>query len=57
MAVSRAAQMVLLVGGPVTALPVWGVFLTLFKPRVFVLYLGICLSGTMLVALAYQLLG
>ncbi|MBI5014581.1 MAG: permease [Deltaproteobacteria bacterium] len=56
-AVSRAAQMVLLVGGPVTALPVMGVFLTLFKPRVFLLYLGICLSGTMLVALAYQLLG
>lgn len=56
-AVSRAAQMVLLVGGPVTALPVMGVFLTLFKPRVFFLYLGICLSGTLLVALTYQLLG
>ena len=34
----------------ITALPVMGVFLTLFKPRVFLLYLCICLSGTMLVA-------
>lgn len=55
--VSRAAGMVLLVGGPVTALPVMGVFLTLFRPRVFLLYLGLCLSGTLIVATAYQLLG
>lgn len=55
--VSRAAGMVLLVGGPVTALPVMAVFLSLFKPRVFLLYLFICLSGTLLVATAYQLLG
>jgi uncharacterized membrane protein YraQ (UPF0718 family) len=55
--VSRAAGMVLLVGGPVTALPVMAVFLTFFKPRVFFLYIGICLSGTMAVAYLYQFLG
>jgi uncharacterized membrane protein YraQ (UPF0718 family) len=55
--VSRAAGMILLVGGPVTALPVMAVFLTLFKRRVFLLYLGICLSGTLLVAFVYQALG
>lgn len=55
--VSRAAGMVLLVGGPVTALPVMAVFLSLFKPRVFALYLFICLSGTLLAAGAYQWLG
>ncbi|TLM98014.1 hypothetical protein FDZ71_17675 [bacterium] len=55
--VSRAAGMVLLVGGPVTALPVMAVFLTFFKPRVFLLYLSICLSGTLFVAYVYQLLG
>jgi hypothetical protein len=55
--VSRAAQMVLLVGGPVTALPVMGVFLTMFKTRVFLLYLGICLSGTLLIAGVYQAIG
>jgi uncharacterized membrane protein YraQ (UPF0718 family) len=55
--VSRAAGMVLLVGGPVTALPVMAVFLSLFKPKVFFLYLGICLTGTMMVAYLYQVLG
>ena len=32
------------------------VFLSLFKPRVFWLYIGICLSGTLIVAFAAQFL-
>ncbi len=55
--VSRAAGMTLLVGGPVTALPVMGVFLTLFRLRVFLLYLGLCLSGTLIAASVFQLVG
>jgi hypothetical protein len=54
--VSWSAGMALLIGGPVTALPAMGVFLSLFRPRVFWLYLGICLSGTLIVAYATQLL-
>jgi uncharacterized membrane protein YraQ (UPF0718 family) len=48
--------MAFLIGGPVTALPAMGVFLSLFRPRVFWLYLGNCLSGTLIVAYAAQLL-
>jgi len=54
LAISRAAGMAFLVGGPVTALPVMGVFLTLFKPKMFALYLGLCLVGTLIVATAFQ---
>ncbi|GAB6061965.1 permease [Deferrisoma palaeochoriense] len=57
LAVSRAAGMAFLVGGPVTALPVMGVFVTLFRPRLLALYLGICLVGTLLVAWSFQALG
>jgi hypothetical protein len=53
--VSWAAGMAFLIGGPVTALPAMGVFLSLFRLRVFFLYLGICLSGTLIVAYAAQL--
>jgi uncharacterized membrane protein YraQ (UPF0718 family) len=54
--VSPAAGMALLVGGPVTALPVMGVFLTLFHQRVFWLYLTLCISGTLFVAWTFQML-
>lgn len=56
MGVSPAAGMALLIGGPVTALPVMAMFLTLFKPKVFFLYLGICLSGTLITAYTFQAL-
>jgi len=46
----------MLVGGPVTALPVMGVFLTMFKRRVVVLYLTLCISGTLALAFAGRLL-
>jgi uncharacterized membrane protein YraQ (UPF0718 family) len=54
--VSWGSGMAFLIGGPVTALPAIAVFLSLFKPRVFWLYLGICLSGTLIVAFAAQVL-
>jgi uncharacterized membrane protein YraQ (UPF0718 family) len=54
--VSWGSGMAFLIGGPVTALPAMAVFLSLFKPRVFWLYLAICLSGTLIVAFAAQFL-
>lgn len=54
--VSPAAGMALLIGGPVTALPVMAVFISLFKLRVYLLYLAICLSGTMICSYTFQLL-
>ncbi|HDL53693.1 MAG TPA: hypothetical protein ENH32_06925 [Proteobacteria bacterium] len=45
-----------LVGAPVTAIPVMGVFLTFFRRRVFFLYMGICITGTIGLAYAYQYL-
>ncbi len=54
--ISWSAGMAFLIGGPVTALPAMGVFLSLFRLRVFLLYLGICLSGTLIVAYVAQLL-
>jgi len=46
----------MLVGGPVTALPVMGVFITMFKRRVLLLYLTLCISGTLILALGGRLL-
>jgi hypothetical protein len=43
-----------LIGGPVTALPVMGVFFSLFKKRIFNLYLFICLSGSLIVVYVYN---
>ena len=54
--VSWSSGMAFLIGGPVTALPAMAVFLSLFKPRVLLLYLGICLTGTLIVAYAAQLI-
>ena len=48
--------MAFLIGGPVTALPVMGVFLSLFKTRVFWLYLSLCIGGSVIVASVAQLL-
>ncbi|TYO98661.1 hypothetical protein EDC39_10521 [Geothermobacter ehrlichii] len=47
----------MLVGGPVTALPVMGIFLSMFKKRVFFLYLALCISGTLTLAFAWRWLG
>lgn len=54
--ISWGSGMAFLIGGPVTALPVMGVFLSLFKARVFWLYLALCMTGTIVVAVTAQLL-
>jgi len=51
---AKGAGIALLVGGPVTALPVMAVFLTLFRPRVFVLYLVTCVVGTLALAFGFE---
>jgi uncharacterized membrane protein YraQ (UPF0718 family) len=54
--ISWGSGMAFLIGGPVTALPVMGVFLSLFKARVFWIYLSLCLTGTVIVSTAALLL-
>jgi uncharacterized membrane protein YraQ (UPF0718 family) len=53
---ARGAGIAVLVGGPVTALPVMAALLTMFRRRVFGLYLGICVGGTLALAFGYELL-
>ncbi|MDD5773716.1 MAG: permease [bacterium] len=48
--------MAFLVGGPVTALPVIAIFFSLFKRRVLYLYLGICVTGSLIVAYTFNFL-
>jgi hypothetical protein len=50
------AALAFMVGGPVTAVPTMALFWTFFKKRVFLLYMFVCLSGTLLIAYAFQLL-
>ncbi len=47
---SKAAGVIMLIGAPVTALPVMGIFITMFKPRVLALYLTICILGPLALA-------
>ncbi len=55
-ALAKGPGIALLVGGPVTALPVMGVFLSMFRKRVLALYLALCVSGTLILAFAYRML-
>lgn len=55
-ALAKGPGIALLIGGPVTALPVMAVFISMFKRRVLALYLGICIMGTLLLAFGWQLL-
>ena len=48
------AAMAFMVGGPVTAVPTMVLFWTFFRKRVFVLYMFVCLSGTLLIAYTFQ---
>jgi uncharacterized membrane protein YraQ (UPF0718 family) len=50
------AGLAFMIGGPVTAMPTMVMFWTIFKKRVFALYLFICIAGTILIAYAFQLL-
>ena len=51
---SRGAGIALLIGGPVTALPVMALFIAMFRKRVLALYLTICVSGTLILAFGYR---
>jgi uncharacterized membrane protein YraQ (UPF0718 family) len=53
---AKGAGVALLIGGPVTALPVMAVFITMFKPRVLALYLAICVGGTLTLAILLRAL-
>ena len=45
-----------MIAGPVTAMPTMVLFWSIFKKRVFFLYMFVCLAGTCLIAYAFQLL-
>jgi len=49
-----AAALAFMIGGPVTAMPTMVMFWTIFKKRVFVLYMIICLAGTLLITYSIQ---
>lgn len=48
------AALAFMIGGPVTAVPTMVLFWTIFKKRVFALYMFVCLAGTVLIACAFQ---
>lgn len=50
------AGLAFMIGGPVTAMPVMVMFWTIFKKRVFFLYMFVCIVGTIIIAYAFQLL-
>jgi uncharacterized membrane protein YraQ (UPF0718 family) len=51
---AKGPGIAMLVGGPVTALPVMGVFISMFRKKVLFLYLTLCISGTLLLAFGYR---
>jgi uncharacterized membrane protein YraQ (UPF0718 family) len=53
---AKGPGIAMLVGGPVTALPVMGVFFSMFHKRVVLLYLAMCVCGTLLLAFTFRLL-
>jgi uncharacterized membrane protein YraQ (UPF0718 family) len=53
-ALAKGPGIALLIGGPVTALPVMAVLYSMFHKRVLALYLVLCVTGTMLLALFWQ---
>lgn len=48
------AALAFMIGGPVTAIPTMVLFWTIFKKRVFALYMFVCIAGTILIASAFQ---
>ncbi len=48
------AGLAFMIGGPVTAMPTMVLFWTMFRKRVFFLYLFICIVGTILIAYTFQ---
>jgi hypothetical protein len=53
-ALAKGPGIALLIGGPVTALPVMAVLYSMFHKRVLALYLALCVTGTMLLAIFWQ---
>ena len=52
---AKGPGIALLVGGPVTALPVMAIFISMFKRRVLFLYLGLCIVGTLTLATIFSI--
>lgn len=52
--IDSGVALAFMVGGPVTAVPTMVLFWTIFKKRVFFLYMFVCLAGTILISLAFQ---
>lgn len=50
------AALAFMIGGPVTAVPTMVLFWTFFKKRVFLLYMFVCLTGTLLIAYTFHIL-
>lgn len=48
------AALAFMIGGPVTAIPTLVMFWTLFHKKVFVLYMFICLAGTLIITYSLQ---
>jgi len=50
------AALAFMIGGPVTAMPTLVMFWTIFKKKVFFLYMFICIVGTLIISYAFQFL-
>lgn len=48
------AALAFMIGGPVTAVPTMVMFWTIFRKRVFMLYMAICIVGTIAISYAFQ---
>jgi uncharacterized membrane protein YraQ (UPF0718 family) len=53
---AKGPALAFLIGGPVTSIPAMSVLVTMCRRRVAAAFLGICVSGTLILALAFQLL-
>jgi uncharacterized protein len=50
------AGLAFMIGGPVTAMPTMVMFWTIFRKKVFFLYMFICIAGTLIISYAFQFL-
>jgi uncharacterized membrane protein YraQ (UPF0718 family) len=53
---AKGPALAFLIGGPVTSIPAMSVLLTMCRKRVVAVFLAICLSGTLILALGFQFL-
>lgn len=52
--IDAGAGLAFMIGGPVTAIPTMVMFWSIFKKRVFFLYMFVCIAGTVLIAYTFQ---